>query len=167
MRWESRGCFTLDVRSDIVFFGRWSTKDLQITYGKDFSLALVFALSEVPFLSISMHSWRETRVGCLKLLRSLGKLDQVVFVRELLKCCNHSMNYRLLGLVEVAVAEHEFSGELWKSRILLDFDREKQVWPEWRVPKLVFKAITDKSEVGRQCDFQHPRKLKRGNSWRR
>ena len=118
-------------------------------YGEYFCSALVFTLSEVRYLSISMHSWRESKVGWLNVLRSLEKLKEVVFARELLGSVSPSReaSLRLLNLEEVDVAVYEFSGVLWRARISADVEREKKMWPEWKVPKLEFKAITDGSEV--------------------
>lgn len=68
------------------------------------------------------------------------------------------------------MATYEFSGELWRTRILADIAREQKIWPEWKVPRVEFKAITDTSERignGEVDVWRHPRKLKPGDSWRR
>ena len=138
-RWESRGCFSVNVRSDLVFFGRWATRDFVQMYGADFSAVVGFALAEVRFLAISMHSWRKTKRAWLSVLRGLEKLREVVFVRELLG--HHSGFYHLLELEQVDVAVYEFSGELWRARILKDLKEENIKWPEWKLPRVKFKAI--------------------------
>lgn len=83
-------------------------------YQKDLVPALIFALSEVRYLAISMQSWRESKSSWLKVLRSLQKVKEVVFVREMfdLSSCTKSPEYRLLELEELDVAFYEFSGEL-------------------------------------------------------
>jgi hypothetical protein len=139
-------------RIDLVFFGRWARRELQRMYGEDFCSTLVFSLSEVRYLSISMHSGRESKVGWLEGVAELGEVEGGwFFARELLGSVSPSReaSLRLLNLEEVVIAVYEFSGELWNVRILADVEREKKMWPEWTVPKLEFKAITDGSEVNK------------------
>lgn len=119
-----------------------------------------------------MQSWKESKAGWLKVLRCLGKLKEVVFVREPLGYSYPAKphSYQLLELGEVDVAVYEFSGELWKARILMDLEAEKKMWPDWKMPKVEFKAITDQSKRGDEGGvgvFWQPRKLRAGDSWRR
>jgi len=127
---------------------------------------MIFALSEVHFLSISMHSWRESSAGWLKVLRALEQLKELVFVREMIGSESDTPGYQLVDLEALDVTDYEFSGELWSSRILLDIERERQVWPLWKTPRVVFKAIANNSTSGR-AEMRRSRERKPGNSWRR
>ena len=112
-------------------------------HGHDFCSALVFALREVSFLAISMHSWRESKLAWLKVVRGLENLREVVFVREFWGNALCAGKYHLLELGQMDVAVYEFSGDLWSMRILADIKAKKEVWPEWKVPTVEFKAISE------------------------
>jgi hypothetical protein len=117
-----------------------------------------------------MHSWRESKGGWLKVLRGLEKVKEVVFVRELLGYESPvvKQEYRLIELAEVDVAVYEFSGELWRARISMDLEAERKLWPEWKVPNIEFKAITDAPESAEgEGVVVHgkPRKLR--DTWRK
>jgi hypothetical protein len=161
----------VNVRNDLVLFGRWATRDLQKLYHKDFVPALIFALGEVRYLAISMQSWRESGPGWLTVLRRLEKLKEVIFVREMMGYSTpaKSPNYRLFEFGELDVAFYEFSGELWRKRILGDIEQEKKLWPGWKVPRIEFMAIVE--GVGGSEDAvdvcRRPRRLRPGDSWRR
>jgi hypothetical protein len=115
-----------------------------------------------------MQSWRESGAGWLKVLRGLEKLKEVLFVRELFGRSGGG-GYRLVELAEVDVAVYEFSGELWRARILRDLEKEKKVWLGWKAPKVEFMGIVEGGGSGedREVDVcRRPRTLRDGSSWR-
>ena len=119
-----------------------------------------------------MQSWKESGSEWLKVLRQLEKLKEVIFVREMLgySTPSRSPDYRLFELGELDVAFYEFSGELWRAKILDDVEKEKGLWPGWTVPKIEFMGIVEDGEGSEEDAVdvcRRPTKLRPGDSWRR
>jgi hypothetical protein len=141
-RWRSRGSHIVNKHSDTVFFSRWATKDFMRVYGTDFVAAIIFALSEVRYLAISMQSWKEAGTAWLKVFELLDRVKEVVFVREpgyrydfrYQEADNGEGNLRLVELgEEVDGADYDFSGQLWSMRIKDELEK-KSVASRWKFP---------------------------------
>ena len=140
-RWELRGGQVINARKDILFFNKWTMRHLDKNYGKDLFGAMVVALSRIRYLALSMNSWKKHKSAWLQVLRNLEMLKEVLFVQEIGGREQHE-EFGLVDLCSVATAECVFSGELWKSKILGEWESEQKNWPKWKPPKISFKGIT-------------------------